>query len=348
LHGLKLLPDYDVTKPKQPGIHRVLSFVADILNDRPESRSTCHSLNIPKILVHHDKQDAKEIHERWLLSLSEGTAIMYTDGSRTNDGYIGAGWSIGLISNGKIQFMIDGFCYLGMKMEVYDAEPHVVLEGLKAILLCNFKPGVLRICIDNSASVLALSDPTSNDESCSKAKITSDTLISHEWDIGLVWTPNHLDIDGNEREDQLAKKGSAANTPECNDHYTSKAWLHRRAKEHLMLRWKTEIGMTSATWKYPFEWENWSFRDSKAIFGIYCGRTEVDPRPNNDDKPCQCGIDLISSDNLISKCRLLEKERERIYGLNIAPPLLSKKMILDKDFGPGIRGLAKKNRPNIR
>jgi hypothetical protein len=70
------------------------------------------------------------MHERWLLSLSEGTAIMYTDGSRTNDGCIGAGWSIGRISNGKIQFMIDGFCYLGMKMEVYDAELHAVSEGL--------------------------------------------------------------------------------------------------------------------------------------------------------------------------------------------------------------------------
>jgi hypothetical protein len=68
-----------------------------------------------------------------------------------------AGWSIGLISNGKIQLMIDSFCYLGMKMEVYDAELHAVSEGLKAILSCNFKPGVLRICIDNSASVPALS-----------------------------------------------------------------------------------------------------------------------------------------------------------------------------------------------
>jgi hypothetical protein len=200
--------------------------------------------------------------------------------------------------------MRDGFCCLGMKMEVYDAELHTVSKGLKAILSCNFKPGVLRICIDNSASVLALS------ESTSKAKITS-TLISRGWDIGLVWTPSHLEIDGNERANQLAEKGSAANTPECNDDYTSKAWLHRRAREHLISRWKTEIGMASATWKYPLEWENWSSRDSKAIFGIYCGRTEVDPRPNKDNKPCQCGIDLISSDHLISKCRLLEK-RNRI------------------------------------
>jgi hypothetical protein len=75
--------------------------------------------------------------------------------------------------------MIDGSCYLGMKMKVYDAELHAVSEGLKAILSCN--PGVLRICIDNSASVLALSESTSNDESCSKAKITSDTLIAHGW-----------------------------------------------------------------------------------------------------------------------------------------------------------------------
>jgi ribonuclease HI len=148
----------------------------------------------------------------WLLLLSEGTAIIYTDGSRTNDGGIGAGWSIGLISNGKIQFMIDGFCYLSMKMEIYDAKLHAV-SGLKAILSCNFKPGVLRICIDNSASVLALSESTLNDKSCSKAKITSDTLIAHGWDIGLVWTPSHLEIDGNEREDQVAKKGSAASTP---------------------------------------------------------------------------------------------------------------------------------------
>jgi hypothetical protein len=70
-----------------------------------------------------------------LPSLSEGMAIMYTDCSRTNDGCIGARWSIGLISNRKIQFMIDGFCYLGMKMEVYEAELHAISEGLKAIIL---------------------------------------------------------------------------------------------------------------------------------------------------------------------------------------------------------------------
>jgi hypothetical protein len=107
LHGLKPLPGYDVTKAKQPGIHRVLSFVADILNDRLESRSTFNILNIPKILVHHDKQDAKEIHERWLLSLSEETAIMYTDGSRTNSGSIGTGWGIGLINNGNVGIILN-------------------------------------------------------------------------------------------------------------------------------------------------------------------------------------------------------------------------------------------------
>jgi hypothetical protein len=31
-----------------------------------------------------------------------------------------------------------------------------------------------------------------------------------------------------------------------------------------------------------------------------------------------------------------------MYRLNIALPLLSKEMILDKDFGPGIRNLVKK------
>jgi hypothetical protein len=52
--------------------------------------------------------------------------------------------------------------------------------------------------------------------------------------------------------------------------------------------------------------------DSKAIFGISCSRSEVDPRPNKDDKHCQCGVDLIPTDHLISKCRLLENESDRI------------------------------------
>jgi hypothetical protein len=141
---LNPLPDYDITKAKQPDIHQVLSFVVD-LNDRLESWSICHSLKIPGILIHHDKQDAKEIYERWLLSLFKGTAIMYTDGSRTNEARIGAGWSIGLVTNGQVQFKINGFCYLGMKMEVYDAELHAVSGELKAILSCNRKPSILRI-----------------------------------------------------------------------------------------------------------------------------------------------------------------------------------------------------------
>jgi hypothetical protein len=110
---------------------------------------------------------------------------MYPDGPQTNDGCIGAGRSIGLINNRKIQFMIDDFCYLGMKMEVYNAELHAVSEGLKTILSCNFKPGILRICIDNSVSVLTLSESTLSDKSSSKAKITSDILIFCRWDIEL-------------------------------------------------------------------------------------------------------------------------------------------------------------------
>jgi hypothetical protein len=62
-----------------------------------------------------------------------------------------------------VTFRIEGWCHLGEKMEVYDAEIHVVAEGLVATASDLKQPHNLIICIDNSATVLALSDSTSTE-----------------------------------------------------------------------------------------------------------------------------------------------------------------------------------------
>jgi hypothetical protein len=73
------------------------------------------------------------VHTQWLKSLSDKTVIMYTDGSRPDEGTIGAVLCIGLVNKGNVTFRIEGWCCLGEKIEVYDAEIHAVVEGLVAI-----------------------------------------------------------------------------------------------------------------------------------------------------------------------------------------------------------------------
>jgi hypothetical protein len=59
--------------------------------------------------------------------------IMYTGGYHSSEGEIGAGWCYGYSQDGKIIPNNEGWCHLGERMEVYDAEIHAVAKGLKAI-----------------------------------------------------------------------------------------------------------------------------------------------------------------------------------------------------------------------
>jgi hypothetical protein len=39
---------------------------------------------------------------------------------------------------------------------------------------------------------------------------------------------------------------------------------------------------------YPPEWQQWSYRMARAIFRVYSGRTDIDPRHEHEAVKCTC------------------------------------------------------------
>jgi hypothetical protein len=133
----------DPRRANRPGPQRILSFVSDYLSCNLEVRSAETPYEILTTRVHiskptddNGKQLETEKHSKWIDSLPKGTVLLYTDGSRSIIGDVGAGWAgfhkqdSGLL---RILRIFEGYCYLGRSMEVYDAEIHAVKEALSTL-----------------------------------------------------------------------------------------------------------------------------------------------------------------------------------------------------------------------
>jgi ribonuclease HI len=340
-HALKPLPKFEPLKAHQPGIHRILSFVKSYVSDRLENTALVCPYSVPIKIVHLNKTDALLLHNRWIKSLPQNTLLLYTDGSKSDKGNIGAGWSLISNTNKTFSFTPNGFCFLGERMEVYDAELHAVVEGLQMLTTNKISPTQLYICIDNSAAVLALSNETSSEESAVIARQLCMNLADSGWILKLVWTPSHQGIAGNEKADEMAKQGTEHTQSTCTQSYTSKSWMKSQAKARFFKLWSQNSANKISNWNYPLEWERWNFRESKAIFRIYCGRTEIDPLPGRTEQPCKCGTNILSCDHLLKDCTLFDSERHSKLGLLSLHSAVKKEEILDKICGPKIRLFAK-------
>jgi hypothetical protein len=140
----------------------------------------------------------------------------------------------------------------------------------------------------------------------------------------------------------LAKKWTYANNNLCTASYTLKAWIERKAREIFLGRWRLNIGCEILSWKYPSGWEGWTYREARAYFRTYSGRTDIDPWHEHEATKCKCSTADLSSDHIIGYCPLFDQARSCIRGQDLTPPVFTKEMILDKNWGPGIRTFVKK------
>jgi ribonuclease HI len=90
---------------------------------------------------------------------------MYSDESKSNSGHAAAGWAIfKMEKEGLMSHVVQGSCYIGTQLEVYDAELHAIAEGLQQISQTGVTPGKMYICIDNQAAIDTLWDNKLNSE----------------------------------------------------------------------------------------------------------------------------------------------------------------------------------------
>jgi hypothetical protein len=146
-------------------------------------------------------------------------------------------------------------------MEVFDAELHAAYEGLQCIIsrdICD--PGYIYLCIDNRSAVDVLADNPNPIEGAFKTTGSGNTLTRNGWTIKTVWIPSHCGIEGNEGADKLAKSGTEHNQAPCSQAYASFAWMNRMAKDKFITNWRAAVYVPDISWKYPPEWQQWSYR----------------------------------------------------------------------------------------
>jgi hypothetical protein len=150
-HPLSNKPKEDKNAQHLPGLQRVMSFISGWISIRNENRLPEGHYQInqlqPPIRVEKYK-DATRVRQQWISSLPDQSIVVYTDGSKLDNGKVGAGWAIYCIGSGINQLVLNSFCFLGFYMEVYDAELHAVYEALHSLNLLDIPIIQAFICID--------------------------------------------------------------------------------------------------------------------------------------------------------------------------------------------------------
>ncbi|XP_044715241.1 RNase H domain-containing protein [Hirsutella rhossiliensis] len=145
----------------------------------------------------------------WLRVCPEDTLIVYTDGSQSEDGACGYGYSVWLgpseVTYGSGRVLL---------AEVYDAEVEGALEGFERHSRGPQDPGP------------AVPDSSPSISSQAAAEKFAEAAARHG-DVRTRWCPGHTGIAGNERADQLAKEGCRALGPDRPPTYAN---IKRQAK----------------------------------------------------------------------------------------------------------------------
>jgi uncharacterized protein YciI len=108
---------------------------------RIETRSFYNLINIIAQKIHLSKPKTEEeilktrnLHISWITSLPTNAIVIYSGGSRSSTGGVGAGWTIYKKLQLSLEIVQKDFCNLGDRMEVFDAELHAAYEGLQCII----------------------------------------------------------------------------------------------------------------------------------------------------------------------------------------------------------------------
>jgi ribonuclease HI len=301
-------------KPVYPSRHRLDSLISHLTVGKLEDR-LCHiDASIPRIASPHPDKvtNPTGIHEKWIRSLPDFTILLYTDGSKLEDGRTGSGWVTYCVGNGVARRISAGHCHLGTRAEVFDAELHAAQEALTTLQHLDTPVATAYLCVDNQSALDTLHGNASQTQYSRTSAEIAVELYGIGWKILGIWTPAHVGIVGNEAADSEAKAGATSPTT-CAHARTTKTWMLAQSRRSLRERWLAELPDAVPSTRFP-ECLRWP--DTRALWRLYAGRTPSDRDPGADhDKepePCDCGESFTSSAHILLECRLFLRTRARM------------------------------------
>lgn len=168
------------------------------------------------------RENAYDEYQRWALSRIDKILdlTVFSDGAMNEEGNAGAAFCI---FRGPQEEISNELIPLGHTVEVYDAEIHVALKGLRAALnhsMAKYATNLV-VCLDNEEAAIrfhtGIATPSSSKQILEFQKLRCDwenrprSRVSEAGNVSVRWVPGHTGIRGNERADMLAK--NACNIP---------------------------------------------------------------------------------------------------------------------------------------
>jgi len=242
--GLHFLTSYHATGPARhnpntlpdlSGLHHLYNLSKHLLMGKLEDR-TIH-LPVQRVQAitspNPDKTTTpRQLHNQWIRTLPTPVTIIYSDGSKLDDGSTGYGWAIYQPGNKHLQ-VSEGYCYLRKRVAVFDTELQAIQEATSWLLTTTLPRTDVYICMDNKATIDTLRLKKYNHEYARWTLTNIAQVHSLRAKVHTVWCPSHSNIPGNERANILTKNGVSSYTP-CQYATTTKTWLQAQARLQLL------------------------------------------------------------------------------------------------------------------
>lgn len=258
--------------------------------------------------------------------LSHNDYSVYTDGSKTKN-KVGAGFYI--ITPSKNTF---SQCFrLPNYATVFQAEIFAIKEAAKS-LVSGIRKSKIKIFIDSQAAILALAKDTVTSQIVADTINALNILCSTMSQVELLWTKAHIGTDGNEKADEMAKKGTTL--PKPADVATPKAEIRRRIDDEIREIWH-------------YQWDQYSEARQSKQFISKPNKTKAKYIYKLNRQKLGRFIRIITGHNNLNyhrsvidpsqknKCRFCQQEKETFYHfLHECPTFNSKRREIFLDNMP--------------
>lgn len=217
----------------------------------PWEKTSLSSITFPQTTASTiPRTNTLEKFKYFLETIPKNDIVLFTDGSKSNSGCVGFGFVIFQMG----RQVCKGSRQLGKLNEIYDAEVHAVLYGIKTVIdlpTARFAND-LWILLDNYSVVSGLTrNTTPKSSQVIFAEITEAVKLwksrkrlphTRTGMVRIHWIPGHSGIKGNEIADREAKKATSTLNPvlDCKRSFASLEQWHKTKSNQVRETWWKE------------------------------------------------------------------------------------------------------------